>query len=55
MGQGEAVRCGKNIITYLEQSRTSIDSKKLKQEQPELAAHYTTTTTFRVLRSKKGE
>jgi len=53
LGTAEAGKCGLGMATYLSQSRSGIDSKKLKEEQPEIAKKYTTLTSFRVLRFKK--
>ena len=54
-GQAEAATCKVGLVTYLEQSRRGIDTKKLKQEQPELAVKYETITTHRKLNFKKTE
>jgi predicted phage-related endonuclease len=52
MGTGEAVHSGDNLITYTEQERTAIDSKKLRTDHPDIYAECTTKTTYRVLRTK---
>jgi putative phage-type endonuclease len=56
-GTAEAATCPLGTVTYYEQSRRGIDTKTFKAEQPELAAKYERTTTFRVPRFKaaKGE
>lgn len=38
------------LATFKEQTRTSVDTKKLKAERPEIAEAYTSETTSRVLR-----
>ena len=44
---------GEPIVTYKQQSRTSIDSKKLKTEEPDTFEKFKNVSTFRVLRPKK--
>lgn len=44
---------GKEIATWKAQSTTRIDQKRLKEEMPEIAAKFSTTSTGRVLRLKK--
>ncbi len=53
LGQAEAGDCSFGRVTYLEQSRSSIDVKAIKEQMPDIAAKYTTSTTYRVLRFKK--
>ena len=53
LGIAEAGKCSLGLATYLSQSRSGIDSKKLKEEKPEIASKYATLSTFRVLRFKK--
>lgn len=45
---------GQVIATWKAQSARRIDEKALKAEQPEIAAEFTKTSTFRVLRLPKG-
>jgi len=44
---------GKTVCSWKEQSRTSIDSTRLKAEQPAIAAQYEKTTPYRVFRLGK--
>lgn len=59
-GEGELLALiGKNegtlpMITYYEQTRRSVDTKRLFAEHPELKEAYETTSTHRVLREKKA-
>lgn len=41
---------GEVILTVTPQSRTTIDTKRLKVELPDVAAAYSKTTTFTVMR-----
>ena len=43
---------GAPFATWKKQSRTTIDSKRLQKDKPELAAEYSNTTWFRSLRFK---
>jgi len=45
---------GQKLATYRTQSASRFDQKKFTAEQPELAAGYRTTSTFRVLRIKNS-
>ena len=56
MGDAEAANYddGEGAVTFYEQSRRSIDTKRLQAEEPELAAKYGKETRYRVLRTKKG-
>jgi putative phage-type endonuclease len=45
---------GKEIASWKGQGRTALDQKALKEQMPEIAAKFTTTSTVRVLRLKKG-
>jgi predicted phage-related endonuclease len=45
---------GVEIATWKAQSQRRIDEKALKAERPEIAEEFTKTSTFRVLRIKKG-
>ncbi len=42
-------------VTNYSQTRRSLDGTRLKAERPEIAAEYMRETTFRVMRTKKGE
>jgi len=42
------------MVTYLQQSRSSIDSTRFKAEMPQIAAQYTKKSVYRVLRIKKA-
>lgn len=46
---------GVGAFTFLEQSRAGFDSKRMKAENPDLAAKYETESRFRVLRFKKSK
>ena len=43
---------GKQVVTWKEQSRTSVDTKRLKEEYPEIAEALMKSSTFRVLKVK---
>jgi putative phage-type endonuclease len=43
---------GKPVVTWKSQSRTSVDSKALKDAYPDLAEQFTKSSSFRVLRIK---
>lgn len=45
---------GIELASWKSQSRTTIDSKRLQAERPEIAREYSNTSHFRVLRFKKG-
>ena len=53
LGEFESGTSGKWKATWKPQSRTTIDSKKLKEEQPEIAEKYSKTSETRVLRIKE--
>ncbi len=55
MGDCEAADCGdpKFWYTFLEQTRTSIDAKRLRVEHPRIANTFTKVSRFRVLRRSK--
>jgi len=59
MGSAEAGVAGAlGGVTFLEQSRSSIDAKRLQAEQPDLYRQYVRSSTYRVLRftkPKKGK
>lgn len=46
---------GKEIATWKGQSTSRLDQKRLKEEQPDIAAKFTTTSTVRVLRLNKED
>jgi predicted phage-related endonuclease len=43
---------GKSVVTWKTQSRSSIDTKMLKESYPEIAEEFTKNNSFRVLRIK---
>ena len=43
---------GKQVVSWKNQSRESLDSKRLTSEHPDLVKQYTKSSTFRVLRVK---
>ncbi len=54
LGDAEAATYGpEKLLTYFEQTLRTIDSKRLREEKPEIAAKYTNVSTHRVLRDKK--
>lgn len=53
LGDAEQGESKVGIVTYLEQSRSSVDTKALKEQYPEVAAAVTRETRYRVLREKK--
>jgi len=53
LGQAEfGTIAGKSVVTWKAQSRSSIDSKALKETHPEIAEQFTKSSSFRVLRVK---
>ena len=50
LGDIELMVCGPYKLTYKPVDKTTIDSKALKADHPEIAAAYTRTTTTRPLR-----
>lgn len=56
MGERTAIadHDGEARVTWKEQSSKRIDSKKLRAERPEIVDEYSTKTTTRVMRMKKG-
>lgn len=53
MEEFEVAKIGKRKITWKNSSRTSIDSKKLKSEMPEIAEKFMKTSTSRTFRINK--
>ena len=53
IGENEAGFTDSFKVTWKPQTRNSIDSKRLKEELPEIAEEYTQTSTTRVLRIKE--
>lgn len=53
IGEHESADLNGFSVTYKEQSRTSVDSKRLKAEMPEIYERYLNTTTNRILRIKE--
>jgi predicted phage-related endonuclease len=43
---------GKTVVTWKSQSRSSLDAKALKEAYPDIAAQFTKSNSFRVLRVK---
>ena len=54
MGEATAAACGRYKITWRDESRTTIDSKRLKAEQPETFAMYAKTNVSRPLKIKEA-
>lgn len=53
LGQAEfGTIAGKSVVTWKAQTRSSIDSKALKEAHPEIAEQFTKASSFRVLRVK---
>jgi len=52
LGEAEGGMTELGMLTYLAQSRTSIDTKLLKAEHPEIFEKYAKTSTYRVARWK---
>lgn len=55
LGEAEAGNSSLGMVTFLQQSRTAIDSNAFKKAHPELANEFLKKTTFRVLRTKKAK
>jgi predicted phage-related endonuclease len=57
MGDAEGANFddGTEAMTYYEQGRKAVDTKRLQVEQPEIAAKYMKESKHRVLRTKKGQ
>lgn len=55
LGQCEGGICSDGLLTYFAQSRSSLDSKAIKAEHPEIYDRYVKTSTFRVARFKKDK
>jgi len=49
------IKTPKYVITWKQQSRTGLDTKALKTEEPELAEKYKTITSYRVMRIEKNK
>lgn len=54
LGDAEAADCPMGRLTYLEQSRASIDAKRLRAERPEIADEFASESSYRVLRFKQS-
>lgn len=52
MQENERAVVGERVITWKSQSRTTVDSKKLKEEAPDVYEKYTKTTSNRVFKVK---
>ena len=46
-------QCNKSVCSYVKVERSSIDSKKLKEELPEIAETYTKVTAYNQLKINK--
>jgi predicted phage-related endonuclease len=56
MGDAEEAELNGTVrVTWKAQSRSSLDSKALKEAHPDLAEQYTKTSSFRVLRIKESK
>jgi len=55
LGDAEAGKCDLGMVTYFEQQQRRIDSQRLKDEKPDIAAEYLKVSKFRVARLKKPE
>jgi len=55
MGDAEGAVCDLGSVTYMEQSRSGIDRKRLAIDHPGILAEYTEVSTCRVARFKKPE
>lgn len=53
IGEYETAYIGDRKLTFKNQSRNTIDTQRLKIEQPEIAKEYTKTNTSRVLKISK--
>lgn len=53
LGDAEAGRCDLGLVTYYMQEQKRIDSKRLREEKPEIATEYLKISRFRVARLKK--
>ena len=53
MEDAEEGTCNLGTVTYFEQVRRGIDTKRLKEDKPEVAAEYMKESKFRVVRFKK--
>ena len=49
------IKTPKYLITWKTQTKTGLDSKRIKAEKPEVAEEYTTTSSYRVLRINKNK
>ena len=53
LGDAEAgIVDGAEVVTWRSQQRTRIDERRLRSEQPDLVAAYSTTSSFRVMRTR---
>ncbi len=52
IGDAEAGECYLGTFTYLEQSRSTFDTKALKEAMPEIFEKYSDVTKYRVARLK---
>lgn len=55
LGTAEGGQTDAGMLTYLSQSRTTVDSKALKADKPDIYELYTRTSTFRVPRFKANK
>lgn len=52
LGQSEGGACTQGLLSYLEQTRTTVDGKALKAEYPDVYEQFARTSAFRVPRFK---
>jgi len=55
LGQADGGRTASGLLTYMQQTRTSIDSSALKVDQPDIYHKYAKLSTFRVARFKANK
>jgi len=55
LGDAEGGQASTGLLTYLSQSRSSVDAKTLKAERPEIYEQYAKTSSFRVARFKAAK
>lgn len=54
MGECTTASCGRFLVTWREETRTTLDTKRLKTEQPQTFAMYAKTSTSRPLKIKEA-
>lgn len=55
LGEAEAGDCALGRLTYLPQTRSSLDTKRLRAAHPAIAEEFTSAATFPVLRFKEAK